>query len=321
MIPFGVEHHFFQLQLPRQRLSLAEIPNYDGVAPQILFTHLLKAGGMSIIEMINNLMFSSLHGGGGYAKQNFKASLANATQLDDVINEAPTGNAATMHPKYFKIGMVRAPCDYLLSMWAFQSHKYFDDTSTGHGDWPRNCLQKYYDGNASELYAQSERSNTTDDVERFKKWVRAAGGSQMHYLTYRSYVALHSDAKLYKDTPGWDDGQYFACVGEYSDSEQKAIKTKLMATDLSQRYDCLIHTENLEAESRACMTKFAQTIPDQQVRDAFLQKVEDYKFPQVKNNEGKHAQCSAYFDDATTAFVWDREGSFAKKVGYDNCCH
>lgn len=142
----------------------------------------------------------------------------------------------------------------------------------------------------------------------------------MHYLSYRSYVALHMDPKYYAQTKVFDDGQYYTCLKDHSEAEQNAIQETLMTSDLSQRYDCVIKTENVAQDMKTCMEKYAQTISHTEIREAFLQKIGKYMKFSRKSNAVAHAQCSEYFDAETMANVWDREGPFAKKMGYDTCC-
>lgn len=318
-VPLGFENHIFQLQLDRSSFVQGELPD-DAGAPKILFTHLLKAGGSSVINMLASLMYETPNN--KYQYQSYKASLENSTDLvnmEDLKAEVPKGDVSQVHSNYFKIGMARNPCDYLLSMWNFQSK-----TNSPHGSGPRECLQSHYKGDVNELYRQGEGYLTsTDDLARFRKWVRASAGSWVHYLSFRSYMALHNDKKYHSTEIGksFDDGQFLACMHELPDKKQKSIKDKLMEVDLSERYDCIIHTERLGDDSKACMVKYAQTIPDEGARKAFMDRVVAYgQGFNHKNLETPHGQCSSFFDGATAAFVWEREGVIAKKHGYDKCC-
>jgi len=325
-IPFGFENYNFELDMGQLRPSFARIKTdhtASKVAPQILFTHLLKAGGSSISVMMKELMFKSP----GYGHQSVKGDLetqfeengpGRAKNYDDLKYEKPE-MSLRMHSQYFRIGMIRSPCDYLVSIWNFQSSPYGNET--GHGRWPRECLQKYYKGDISELYADKNKQMTVEQKDRFQKWVREVGAKNLHYLTYRSYVALHMDPKYYVKSKVFDDGQYYTCLRDHSEAEQKAIQETLMTSDFSQRYDCLIKTESVAQDMQICMKKYAQTITHPEIRETFLQKIENYgKGFERHSNAKAHAQCSEYFDDETTAYVWDREGPFAKKMGYDTCC-
>jgi len=284
-------------------------------APQILFTHLLKAGGSSVEFMMKDLMFTSDH----YENQNVQGDIE-TKKFNKLSSEEAELNT---HSKYFRIGMVRSPCDYLVSIWNFQSSPYGKDT--GHGVWPRKCLQKYHKGDITNLYANITKYGpnsilrSVTQKDRFQQWVREVGGEKMHYLTYRFYRALHADPQYLKKST-FDDGQYYTCIKDHSESEQNTIQEALMTTDFSQRYECIIKTESMAEDMKACMHKYAERITHPEVKAKFVEKLEGYKRWNVKVNKRHHAQCSEYFDDQTMAYVWDREGPFAQKMGYNTCC-
>jgi hypothetical protein len=76
----------------------------------------------------------------------------------------------------------------------------------------------------------------------------------MHYLSYRSFIALHHDPAYLRSN--WDDGQWSGCLGKMNESEEIRISSHLAATDLSARYECLIHTESIASDLRACLLKY-----------------------------------------------------------------
>jgi len=277
----------------------------------------LKAGGSSIEFMMNDLMFTADHA----VKQSLKGDIETKDLLryDKYSSEEPEKE----HSKYFRIGMIRSPCDYLVSIWNFQSSPYGKDT--GHGRWPRECLQKYHKGDITDLYANITKYGigsllkSVTQKDRFQKWVREIGGDKMHYLSYRSYMALHADPQYLKKST-FDDGQYYTCLKDHSESEQNTIQETLMTTDFSQRYECIIKTESIAEDMKACMHKYAERITHPEVKAKFVEKLEGYQRWNVKVNQKHHAKCSEYFDDQTMAFVWDREGPFAQKMGYSTCC-
>lgn len=90
--------------------------------------------------------------------------------------------------------------------------------------------------------------------------------------------------------------------------------------DLTARYDCIIHTENLMADMRKCLKKYLQQVHDQSLRDALSQKIDRVLAFHHHANAAKHGKCAEYFDAETTSFVWERERAFASKLGYSKCC-
>jgi len=298
--------------------------NRTGV-PDVIFTHLLKAGGSTVENELKRIFSISSATEEAARKSYVHQSRIFAVDPSDnrtdlELTESPTGDEASMYGSLFRIGLVRSPCDYLLSMWTFQST--MQGSVTGHGTWPHECLAASHpDEDVSKYYAQSPGTvpSTEEDKARFRGWVRASAGSHLHYLSYRSYIAAHHDPSAFKADPMWDDGQYMACLGGLPAEDEQRIADKLQAFDLDARYDCLIHTENLNTELRQCMEKYASTIEDAHLRQLLLDNMDAASWNQ-KANPTKHSTCSDYYDPNTTAFVWGLEGAFARKAGYATCC-
>jgi hypothetical protein len=327
-LKFGFETHAYTLrsELPSpETLLYATSRRTDG--PTILFTHLLKAGGSRVEALLQDLFVVSK----SPMKQSFGAR-PRKNPIDDfmldqgtdataqVARETLSGEASHTHAGYFRIGSVRSPCDYLLSMWAFQSGGSQDDHAfqIGHGRYPRECLTKTVPNAESTLYGRDigARFATDADVARFRKWVRATGGQRLHYMSLRSYFALHHENVDYQL---WDDGQFFGCMGDLNGTEEKRIADVLASTKLADRYECFIHAESIEHELHACLAKYAELVPDTQ-RAEFLQKLHGLNWTSDVKNASPHGRCSDYFDNKTEAFVWEREGDFAAKAGYGSCC-
>eukprot|EP00929_Paragymnodinium_shiwhaense_P038437 TRINITY_DN20301_c0_g1_i1.p1 TRINITY_DN20301_c0_g1~~TRINITY_DN20301_c0_g1_i1.p1 ORF type:complete len:349 (+),score=39.32 TRINITY_DN20301_c0_g1_i1:102-1148(+) len=300
-------------------------------APNIVFTHLLKAGGTTVDAELAKILVAT-DDPRGYVRQSSVFSIDPQTLADslgrvkkELTPAGSTGFAVYHSPDFFRIGNVRNPCDYLLSMWAFQSSPYGD--STGHGKIPHQCMAKTLSlrGNSEaepeELYGKDMDGHfsSDDDIKRFRQWVRASAGSKVHYLSYRSYLAAQVDPYT-SPLPIWDDGQYLGCLGQLNATEEAHIAETLAAMDLSDRYDCLIHTETLQDDLRSCMMQYAQRVEDTQKREILVKKIAAVTDVMGTSNRGQHGTCEQYFDSDTAAFVWAREGDFASKVGYSKCC-
>lgn len=334
----GFEHRYFTLE-KRRGMVLGTSPN-SAVAPPLLFTHLLKAGGSRVGDLLqeSGLFVESVNGDPISENGNFYADLDPSTEepleenehvkLHDVSHQNLSGDLATIYSEDFRMGIVRSPCDYLLSMWSYQSmHLCGGEESKrgGHADAARKCA---FD---SDLFGKDHADNffSEADVQRFRRWVRATAGREMHFLSLRSYMALHReslwnqghvvDGHMIYDVSGFDDGQYFACPA--NETEEGYKMQSLLSSNLLDRYECIIHTETLEADTHQCLLKYASTIRDEGVRQAFLNTLAaSENKDQTITNPSTHAACQDYFDDETMAFVWEREGRFAEKVGYKSCC-
>jgi hypothetical protein len=334
-VKHGYEVHAYVLD---RSMSTSSLAAGDKQPPEVLFTHLLKAGGTRIKDLLEEVFNFPSHGA-LKVKQSEVGSPSSSIGknveeklLANIYGEELTGIPSKTHSNFFRIGSVRSPCDYLLSMWAFQSTpNYLDQVRQndfGHGRWPRECLIKTDPDAETNLYGQDIDGNlsTAADIDRFRKWIRVSSGTRLHYTSLRSFFALHYETpdKKVKEQQ-WDDGQYFGCLGDINATEQERIADVLAKTNLSDRYECLIHTESLEPELHQCLIKYADLLTDHQQRATFLDKVDKVfsekvlKQP-IKRNPSVHAKCRDYFDDDTAAFVWERDGSFASRVGYKTCC-
>merc|ERR1712137_801232 len=181
---------------------------------------------------------------------------------------------------------------------------------------------------AEELYGKDVASNfsTAADIVRFRRWVKASAGQRLHYFSYRSYIAAHVDPferMVESGHPAWDDGQYFGCIGKVNISEEERIVDLLGSVELAAHYDCIISTENLIDDMQQCLRKYTQRVQDQRLRHELSDKIDQVLTSARWShhvNAAKHGKCEQYFDDETAKFVWDREGAFASKVGYNKCC-
>lgn len=313
--------------------NISDLPDDAGQAepsgaPRIILTHLLKAAGTSVETIMSSFFYSAK----SYSQQNFiygtdsqlQGQVANT--VDDVVSE----RLNETHKDYFRIGLVREPCSYLVSLWAFQSSPY--GGTTGHGSWPRQCLGMTLDETDGEAdlgayYGDVGLSGDLSDpenVHRFRSWVRVSAGAHLHYLSYREYLALHADKALLTTASGtWDDGQYYACLGKVDPAKEVEISQRLLSANFSDRYECMIRTEAVEADMTACLELYATRILDPTLKQRFLTKLEARKaLPKADThaNMMSHAPCRTYIDTDTEAFIWNREGPFAEKMGYSSCC-
>jgi len=285
-----------------------------------MFTHLLKGGGSRVEVLLREVLYvdKRQHRSSYFAvpsvndRERLEETAAQYTQ-----GRIPTDGSEDASSIFFTVGLVRDPCEYLVSMWAFQSMDLPPyGRSTGHGMYPRQCMKETHPNVSSEsFYAHGRNTKSPLYIPRFRRWVRAAGGQRLHYMSYRSYLALHRKR--------WskDDGQYFSCFGRVDAAVEDEAVATLATVDIRRRYDCLVHTERLEAETRACVRAYAEQLGDAAQTSRILTALANESvWKPRKDNKSPHLACSEYFDDETRDFVWAREGAFAKRVGYNSCC-
>merc|ERR1719282_1489756 len=115
---------------------------------------------------------------------------------------------------YFKIGMARSPCDYILSVWTFQGT---ERGQRNHGI-QQECLDsKLGKKKHQRLYVNLDgRKPSPKDVELFKKWVFLSAGRRVHYLGYRQ------------------------CLSNLSSRDEQDVFHALDTVNISARYDCIL---------------------------------------------------------------------------------
>jgi hypothetical protein len=292
------------------------------IAPDIVFSHLLKAAGTSIQQVLA-LIFNSGNGAHGekYVQQSFVYSAGSST-FADTKAKIQNGMLNWLTPPSagaFRIGAIRSPCDYLLSMWAFQSNLR---TRSSHGVGQHQCLQDQVGHESAEQYYGREGMDSEELKQVFRRWVRVTAGKRLHYLTYRFYLAAHIDP-INSQLPDWDDGQVTGCPDKVGATKEEQIVNALQHLDLNQRYDCLIHTESVVDDMRSCLSRYVMLISDSRIQAEISGKIDHALNSQstLKLNAGHHGLCREYFDSDTNAFVWERESPLALRMGYTQCCY
>lgn len=298
--------------------------------PMLVITHLLKGGGSTVASLLKGMgmefrgiRHSSIAMPVKYQGANAKRLEAEAKVYETAI--AKGGGPAIKMDNYFNVGMARNPCSYLLSVWNFQR-------KGGHGEFPFDCQKKAYKGDIRDLLPEKGLS-TEESIRRFRKWVRVSVGktTKIHLFSLREYYAL--EPKI--DRAGWDDGQYFACLHDVSESEEEKIAAKLDGFDWASHYDCIVHTENIAEDVKQCTYKYADWITQDRgdtqtagTADDWHIELEDQvdkanmtKLAGYTNNMNHYiATCQDFYDRETMDFVWQREGKVAQGLGYQACC-
>lgn len=238
----------------------------------VFFTHLLKAGGSHV-----NVLFHKVFGHG----ERFHGDADSAVYARDT---------ATHENDYFRIGITRSPCDYMLSVWAFQQE--CPDCHIGQFE----C-------------APSGQVLGAGSVQDFRKWVIEQGSLQS-FRVWQTSV----------DEPTSCNNCQMACFNKQDISLRHTIRKYFKHHDISARYDCLLHTENLNDEFAACINKYISEQP-RNTRFKLSQRLHSalHSAKGIVNKGPALADKHKYFDNKTRDLIWKREKDLAHWGGYTSC--
>lgn len=183
----------------------------------------------------------------------------------------------------FTMGSVRNPCDYYVSLYNFGAQ-------STRGEFQRNVGRAWYKNN---------------DPKQFRKWLRhVTGGSKLGVMSYRlafSYIpGQHS--KLAK--------------GPVSGQLKKAAELEnILKHWNSSSISCWIKTESLTGTLRNCLSRYSL-----ERSKPVNWKLFDRLVASQYSNPSKHSKCSYFYDNATKAFVMERDQHIFRIFGYATCC-
>jgi hypothetical protein len=176
----------------------------------LLFDHLPKAGGTSVKEYLTQTigpatMARSIMNNVGLLLPG-KALLPKRTW---VLVPEFISLSEVERDTYFTIGMIREPCSYYLSLWAFGSKPNHP------GSLARNLEKK----GLGHLYGENPGNPSDSDLERFTSWLRqdAVKGSLTARLAFstETYTRIEdvigSHARSLQASMRVTNGMHFGC--------------------------------------------------------------------------------------------------------------
>lgn len=228
--------------------------------PGMVYNHLPKTGGTFTKQIIDNV-----------------------TPTRDVQIENEFDSLNLEDDWRFKIGGIRNPCEYHVSLYSFGAE--------GHGGFHRRVPAEYYKANSPE---------------HFKLWLAyIMGGQHVGLLSIRfarSY-AHFVVPKSYKEP--------YIMMGE---QDARTVKDAIDSFNISS-LDCWIRTENIVQNLAACLKtyeKFGGTVKWNKFQDAQ---------GTAYHTASTHMACSKFFADiGTESLVREGDGQLFEKFGYASCC-
>lgn len=263
------------------QLRAAELVPEDGKAVKtrpLAFKHLSKMAGTFVIDVLHHVV-----GKGDYTGK------GDWVLIDELfaLTDKRRGDA-------FVISSARNPCDYYVSLWAFDATKNFAHFSMQDG--------------GSAFFEEGNHNATK--FRNWLAWTQSHGHGPMSYRLWETLVQRKDDMTC------WD--QVLGFCGEGIDD--KKVETDLAAWSPKATADCWIHTENLVGDLRSCLEQYEKasgaTI-DFAKFDSFTNK------PQStggNHNPSSHDKCESYFDDESAESVMHLDSHLFNAFGYTQCC-
>uniref|UniRef100_A0A7S2DDG4 Sulfotransferase domain-containing protein n=1 Tax=Alexandrium andersonii TaxID=327968 RepID=A0A7S2DDG4_9DINO len=256
------------------------LETHDG----LVYKHLSKTGGV----YIRQLLLKAVNG-------------SRMHLLREAEGLGPFRGVLQQKPRPFVVGSMRNPCDYYVSLWAYNTQDKLGTMSR-------------QDPELSELLGKDSDANysSPEDIQRFRQWLRVLSGSRYNYLSMRFWIGYFSpDPVKYKDCRIHKD-----CV------EDEGLQDD-MAHDLEPNVkptgvDCWVYTESAQQDMRTCLNRYIQ---DQNATDidwAYFDK--KTARPGSLQHQSIHPPCARFFDKESVDFVRKTDRSLIDSFGFNTCC-
>ena len=318
---------------PPEAATIVAKPAADGCPTArpprgLLYNHLGKTGGTTMKELLIEAMGADRSGRGNVTFVNIDGHVPGDSPLlgpsgglviqDDVNHELKTTTADA--GPFFNIGMVRRPCDYMVSSWAFTS---LSVRRTAHV----NKIAALGDSRTPAASAAAHSLLAHDD-EAMKS---------MADMTYQQMLDVSDPNRLWGSSPPYDndpDRSRFATWLSSAAAKRDAFKSwgdgaRFMSSHLQQRYDnpdavhCWVRTHMMVDDLRQCMRKYGacggkwagpESLSDERVAAA-KKRADSGIAPST------YASCSSFFSNSSLmATVMRSEAKVMAQYKLGACC-
>ena len=287
----GSEAYSEQLRRALTKAQRWQTP-FDAPPPalRLAYKHMSKCGGSYLVSLLVN-MTRGMHG------------LLDKEFFDEEHAVTPERHAGT-----FIIASIRNPCDYYVSLWAFQSQKRWSTVqNAAHGGtlWQPEATTC---DRGRKCPLQPESANS--DPEKFEAWVNLTMHKRPGHgiLTYRFWEQLVEQ----RDTlQCWSDN-LLDCADSFDDT---AVSSGMASFDPDANVDCWVRNEMFDDDVKRCLVEYESRSGVMLNWVAF-----DTRVPVI--NKAGHAPCKDFFatKSGLEAKIMHADRELAQAFHYSSCC-
>jgi len=259
---------------------------------KLLYAHMSKTGGTQIHQVLRLSVLPD--------KRAFHAEPYG-------LNDA--------HRAAFVIGSIRNPCEYYVSLWAFQS------TSVGLKVGMMADMKRREPESWERLVGKNEGKSfgTEDDIKRFRAWLRYVSKTNYGYYSARFYRKYVEKIAIGASSIDMKSNAYLA--RNLSEAEVEDQLSQLRDANVTGLASCWVKTENLADDLLTCLERFERAHGPGAVHREGAEKVLSSSEKSGKRvNKSPHKPCKRYYDPESAALVKSMDKHLFEKFGYQTCC-
>eukprot|EP00413_Alexandrium_margalefii_P010412 CAMPEP_0204542332 /NCGR_PEP_ID=MMETSP0661-20131031/18891_1 /ASSEMBLY_ACC=CAM_ASM_000606 /TAXON_ID=109239 /ORGANISM="Alexandrium margalefi, Strain AMGDE01CS-322" /LENGTH=202 /DNA_ID=CAMNT_0051549037 /DNA_START=65 /DNA_END=670 /DNA_ORIENTATION=+ len=169
---------------------------------------------------------------------------------------------------------------------------------------------------APELHKHLGQDNSTsfgseEDVQRFRRWLRALPSPRFNYVSIRFWLNYYSmAAQRYEDCR--DHKGCLRDQGLLAD-----VAAGLEPEPAPTGVDCWVMTESAPADLRACLERYSR---ERNVTVDFTYFNKKGERPGKLQHRSDHLPCAHYYDQDSADFVRKMDRSLVDFFGFKTCC-
>ena len=260
---------------------------------QLAYKHMSKCAGTFIREVVQNLTASQP-----------------GLLREDLLSEQLSLTAARRDGA-FVIASVRNPCDYMASLWAYQTEKPWSLSQNRQFNgslWQPEAAECVKYGPHADKMPPKCPPSANSDPGKWGHWVNETQrGSDVGIMTYRFWeqlVAGSDELTCYAD-------KLLNCS---RNAPARTVQRDMAAFAPVAVADCWVYTETLDADLERCLRRYEAASGATLDWAAF-----DAHAP---TNAAPHASCAALVaaQPEVAARIMEMDGALARSFGYDTCC-
>jgi len=273
----------------------------QSVGPKVVFYHLEKAGGMSAKTYLRSALVGPL----------------------TIVRETDVMKPDLWESDFFKVGVIREPCAYYLSLYRW-------GISQGGEHWLARHLkqqglgERFYGGGGSKGQFKDFvmfLSGTEDDrLDYYNTSEELCGLMSMRLWTQiLNPTTMDQINAVYDQSPACNEPfgmKPCPCpLGDFVRLVPAALRAQChrdIAGPRLAEFDCWLRTERLQDDFSECMAKFSS-------RGGLLFKDWHQRALQA-HNQMTPVVCEDWYDPELAAFVERRDGALARRFGYSGKC-